>query len=121
MFKSIWDYIKKIWNKLKKIFVAVFNFFKNLKEWFRNRYNRVIRKHPKTDPISIRIEENLLEENYSEVNIGLNDSTNEIVVNTFYDRETGKIIADETEIIEVERLDQETLNAFGGKDMLILK
>ena len=42
-------------------------------------------------------------------------------MNTFYDEATGKILEDDTEVIESNQLDEETIRAFRDKDMLVLK
>ena len=43
------------------------------------------------------------------------------MVKTFYDRSTGEILVDHTEVVAYIDLDAETKNRFGNKDMLILE
>lgn len=118
MFNSILNFLKQVWNKLKKIFVAIVNFIKNIGDWFRAKFLRVKKKHPKAIPISIKIEEDLKSGNYNTLDLGLEKEF--AIVNTFYDEGTKEIIVEETEIVQSDRLDADTIRQFGDKDMLVL-
>lgn len=119
MFKEILNLLKGIWDKLKKTFVAIVDFVKNIGDWFKAKYNEVIKKKPKAIPIALKIKENVKTGNYETVDLGLKKQC--VVVNTFYDEATGKILEDDTEVIESNQLDEETIRAFRDKDMLVLK
>lgn len=118
MFNSILSFLKEIWAKIKRIFVAIINLTKNIVNWFKGKYAEIIRKHPNVKPITLKIEKELVSGNYNTMDIGLNSEY--AVVNTFYDESTQSIIEDETEIIESNQLDEETMQAFGDKEMLVL-
>lgn len=118
MFEEILNFLKATWDKLKKTFVAIVNFVKNIGNWFRVKYNEVIKKKPKALPIALKIKKGLETGNYSTMDLGLKHE--HVVVNTFYDEATGKILEDDTEVIESNQLDEKTIGAFGGEDMLVL-
>ncbi|MCD8410675.1 hypothetical protein [Tenacibaculum finnmarkense] len=114
MLDVIIDVLKAIWDSLKKIFTKVVNFFKNIVNWFKAKLNKH-KNNPNVTAISIKIESKLESGNYNTFNIS--DST---IVNTFYDKSTGSIIEEDTEIIQYENLDEQTKQQFGNKEMLIL-
>ncbi len=116
MLDAIKDLLKRAWNFLKKIFVKVVSFVKNIFSFFKAKYYSILKKHPNAKAVSIKIKNDLENGNYNTVN--LND---EIIVNTFYDEDTGSIIENETEIISYESLDEQTKAQFGNKDMLVIE
>lgn len=118
MFEEILNLLKGIWDKLKKISVAIVDFVKNIGNWFKVKYNEVIKKKPKAIPIALKIKEYVETRNYKTMDLGLKKQC--AVVNTFYDKATGEILEDNTEVIESNQLDEETIRAFGDKDMLVL-
>lgn len=118
MFNSILNFLKQIWARLKKILVAIVNFIRNIADWFRTKFLKVKKKHPNAKPISLKIEKDLESGNYNTMDLGLEKEY--AVVNTFYDENTKEIIVEETEVIQSDRLDAETIKAFGDKDMLVL-
>lgn len=118
--KSIIESLKKIWNFLKKIFVKILNFVINIFNWFKAKYQQIIKKRPNVKPIAIKIEKNLKDGNYNTVDFGLTNGVEACVVNTFYDEKTGEILTDDTEVIQAGSLDKETLDKFGDKEMLVL-
>lgn len=119
MFKEILNLLKGIWDKLKKTFVAIVDFVKNIGNWFKVKYNEVIKKNPKAIPVALKVKENVETGNYNTMDLGLKKQC--VVVNTFYDKATGKILEDDTEVIESNQLDEKTIRAFGDKDMLVLE
>lgn len=118
MFKWIFDALKRVWDWIKKTFVRFFNFLKNLSGFFKGNYQEVKRKYPKAKPISLKIEKNIKKGNYNTVDIGLNSDIT--IVNTYYNEATGEILENDTEVVETEQLDQQTIDAFGDQDMLVL-
>ncbi len=119
MFEEILNLLKGIWDKLKKTFVAIVDFVKNIGNWFKVKYNEVIKKKPKAIPIALKIKKNIETRNYRTVDLGLKHE--HVVVKTFYDEATGEILEDDTEVIESNQLDEKTIRAFGDKDMLVLE
>ena len=117
LFETLKAFLLEVWDSLKKIWTRIVNFFNHIVNWFRVKYREVIYRHPNTLPIVMKIEEGLNTGNYNTVDIGLKRG----VVKTFYDRSTGEILVDHTEVVEYEDLDTETKNRFGNKDMLILE
>lgn len=118
MFNNILFFLKQVWAKLKKIFVDIVNFIKNIGDWFRAKFLKVKKKHTNAKSISMMIEKDLESGNYNTIDLGLEKGY--AVVNTFYDEDTKEIIVEETEIIQSDRLDAETIKAFGDKNMLVL-
>lgn len=119
--QKIWEFLKGIWNTLKSVFVAIFNLVKNIVNWFKDRFFRVIGRYPNAKPISLRIKSLKEQGQYStmSLDLGLNPEST-YIVNTFYDETTEEIIAEETEIQETQNLDSQTKANFGNNDMLIL-
>lgn len=119
--QKIWEFLKGIWNTLKSVFVAIFNLVKNIVNWFKDRFFRVIGRYPNAKPISLRIKSLKEQGQYSTMplDLGLNPEST-YIVNTFYDETTEEIIAEETEIQETQNLDSQTKANFGNNDMLIL-
>lgn len=119
LLKLITDFIKKFWNKLVKIFVAIVNFFRHIIDWFKAKYEAIIKKRPKAIPIALKIKDNIQTGNYNTYNIGLKKDKH--IVKTFYDQDNEEILIDDTEVISFEELDDETKKQFGDKEMLILE
>lgn len=117
------SFLLRVWDSLKKIWTRIVNFFNHIANWFRAKYREVIYRRPNALPIVMKMEENLKTRNYSTADIGLKKSVanEKSVVKTFYDRSTGEILVDHTEVVEYVDLDAETKNRFGNKDMLILE
>lgn len=124
------EFFLGIWNTLKKIWVVIVNFIKNILNWFKGKYSLVLSKLKRKSPtpnkpisnervkmISLKIQENLQDKSkYNKIDMGIKPS----VVNTFFDTETGEILEEDTEVIEYEKLDAQTKNAFGNKEMIEL-
>jgi len=122
MFKWIFDALKRVWDWIKKTFVRFFNFLRNLAGFFKGNYQEVKRKYPRAKPIALKIEKGLKSGDFSEMSLAdLGIDGNVVVVNTYYDETTGDVLEDYTEVVGTDHLDQQTINAFGDKDMLVLK
>lgn len=119
MLKSIFDALIRVWDWIKnKIFVRFFNFLKNLSGFFKGNYKEVKIKYPKSKAIALKIDEILKSGNYKMMDLGLNSDT--AIVNTYYNEATGEIIEGYTQVVGAEQLDQQTIDAFGDQDMLVL-
>lgn len=112
-------WLKKVWNFIKKVVVAIFNFFNNLANWFKSKYQQVIISKPKAKPISYKIKNEYESGNYNTVDLGLSKEKG-YIVNTFYDETTGEITEDFAEVVEYSSLDEETKAHFTDKNMLVL-
>lgn len=119
MFESLVKFLVKVWEKLKKIWVAIVSFIRNIANWFKSKYNEIIRKRPNAEPISMKIKKQLESGDYNSLDLGLKKDY--AIVNTFYDADTEEILEEYTEVIESDKLDDDTISAFGNKDMLVLK
>ncbi len=122
MIKWILDALKGVWDKLKKVFVAIVNFIKDIGNWFKKKYNELIKKKPNADIdlVLVRLKKELESGNYNTKDLSIKSKPKETLVKTFYDKDTGKILEDHTEVVGAEQLDQQTIDAFGGKDILVL-
>jgi len=114
---KIIEILYNIWDKLKKIFVAIFDFSKNIAMWFKNKYNKIIRKYPNVKPISLKIKKMLKDGDYNTIDI---DLRKDVIVNTFFDEETNEILEEHTEVIEFGEIDKQTLEKFGDKEMILM-
>ena len=127
MFESLVKFLAKVWERLKKIWVAIVSFIRNIANWFKRKYQEVIQKRPNAKALSYKIKGKLESGDYSELDIGLDDTEETlsekdyVIVNTFYDVDTDEILEEYTEVIESDKLDDDTISAFGDKDMLVLK
>ncbi|ATA86828.1 hypothetical protein CGC50_06430 [Capnocytophaga gingivalis] len=119
MLDTLISFFKRAWDFIKKIAVAIFNFFANIVNWFKARYNRIKQKHPNIKAVSIKLKSLMDQGQYNEISIGLDDNK-DYIANTFYDESTGEIIEEETEIIKTENLDEATKSRFGNKEMIVL-
>ena len=119
MLDTLISFFKRAWDFIKKIAVAIFNFFANIVNWFKARYNRIKQKHPNIKAVSIILKSLMDQGQYNEISIGLDDNK-DYIANTFYDESTGEIIEEETEIIKTENLDEATKSRFGNKEMIVL-
>jgi len=104
MFKLIKGLLDRAWNWIKKIFVKILSFFNNIKLWFTER-SRLKKLQENEQKIAVGIKEKLENGDYN-------------VVPCIFDKNSNKI--DDAEVIISEKLDQETKNKFGDKDMIIL-
>ena len=120
MIKWILDALKGVWDKLKKVFVAIVNFIKDIGNWFKKKYNELVKKKPNVDPVLARFKKEIDSGNYNTKDLGIKSKPKETLVKTFYDKDTGEILEDYTEVVGAEQLDQQTIDAFGGKDILVL-
>lgn len=102
------ELLKAIWNKIKKFFVKVLNFAKNIINFFRNP-ERLNKLKEDRDLIAVSIKENLENGQYK-------------IVNCLYDKVLEDVVEVETDAvgIEAEKLDKDTKQKFGNKDMIIL-
>lgn len=115
MIKTIKKLLAAIWNSLKKIFKAIVNFVKDIANWLKQKFYRIVKKYPNAKPIALRIKKDLEEGNYNTYDLGLKD----VIVKTFYDEETGKIIEEETEVVKYNELDEKTKEKFGDKELIV--
>ena len=102
------ELLRAIWNFIKKIVVKIINFVNNIINFFRNP--QILNKLKEDrDLIAISIKENL-------------DNGQFNVVNCLYDKVLEDIVEVETDAIgiEAEKLDKETKQRFGNKDMIVL-
>lgn len=108
MFDEIVDFILEIWELIKKIFVEVLNFFKNIISFFKQP-ERLKKIQENRDILATSVKENL-------------DNGNYRIINCLFDEETNEIIDMETDAIGIEanNVDDETLEQFGEKDMIVL-
>ena len=104
MFNIIKEILKDLWDYIKKIWVKIVNFFINIVSWFRNKY-RMKKIQENRNKIAIVIKESLDNGNYN-------------VINCLFDTEKNTL--DDSEIIQGEKLDNETKNKFENRDMVIL-
>ncbi|GIM53240.1 hypothetical protein CAPN004_22700 [Capnocytophaga cynodegmi] len=116
---KILGWLKKVWNFIKKVAVAIFNFFENLVNWFKSKYQQVIQKRPNVKAVSCKIKDIYESGNYNTVDLGLSKEKG-YIVNTFYDETTGEITEDFAEVVEYSSLDEETKARFADKNMLVL-
>lgn len=116
--KKILDAILQIWANLKKIVVKVISFVRHIANWVKQTYRKAIMKHPNAIPIAIEIGEKLENGNYNTVDLNL---TNEAVAKTFYDEQTGEILAEFTEIVMADDLDEQTRTQLGDEGMIVFK
>lgn len=116
MLDAIRKFLKRAWDFLKKIFVKIVSFSENIVNFFRSKYDAIIKKHPKVDAIALKIE--AIKESGEYNTVKMSDYQ---IVNTFYDKETEEIIEDATEIISYESLDEETKERFADKEMIIIE
>lgn len=102
------ELLRAIWNFIKKIVVKIINFVNNIINFFRNP-QRLNKLKEDRDLIAISIKENL-------------DNGQFNVVNCLYDKVLEDIVEVETDAIgiEAEKLDKETKQRFGNKDMIVL-
>lgn len=102
------ELLRAIWNKIKKFFVKVLKFVNNIINFFRNP-QRLNKLREDKDLIAISIKENL-------------DNGQFNVVNCLYDKVLHRIVEEETDAIgiEAEKLDNDTRQKFGNKDMIVL-
>ena len=102
------ELLRSIWNKIKKFFVKVLNFVNNIINFFRHP-QRLNKLKEDRDLIAISIKENL-------------DNGKFNVVNCLYDKVLEDIVEVETDAIgiEAEKLDNDTRQKFGNKDMIVL-
>lgn len=134
LFETLKSFFLRVWDSLKKIWTRIVNFLRDITNWFTARYNEVINRYPRADAVLLKIEETIQSRDYNTYDIGMKIqgnfnsgaySTKNVglkrgLVKTFYDHATGKILEDQTEIIEYDQLDAETRNSFGNEEMLVL-
>jgi len=125
---SIINFFKRVWNFIKKIAVSIVSFFEHIVSWAQAVYKHLYQifkediKNLDFVVIKESIEKNLKENNYSEVNAGLNE-LKQYLIQCAYNRRTGEIVdwENSARIISFNDLDEETKRAFKNKDMIILK
>lgn len=123
MLDAIRKLLKRAWNSLKKVFEKIVSFFQNIVNFFKSKYDAIIKKKPNAVAVSIIIKENMEKGNYNTVNMNDFDTnlSKDKIVNTFYDKDTGEILEEETEVISYESLDEQTKSQFSDKDMIVLE
>lgn len=123
MLDAIRKLLKRAWNSLKKVFTKIVSFLQNIVNFFKSKYDAVINKKPNAVAVSIIIKENMEKGNYNTVNMNDFDTnlSKDKIVNTFYDKDTGEILEEETEVIFYESLDEQTKSQFSDKDMIVLE
>ena len=109
MFSFIFEIISAIWDFIKHIFVQIISFVNNIVSFFRNR-NRMQKLQQDKNVLATTIKQNLEDGNLN-------------VISCLYDKKRGEVIDYEEDAIgiEAEDLDSETRQAFGNKDMLVLR
>lgn len=123
MLDAIRKLLKRAWNFLKKIFVKVVNFLQNIVNFFKSKYDAIIKKKPNAVAVSIIIKENMEKGDYNNVKMSDFDTnlSKDKIINTFYDEDTGEILEEETQVISYESLDEQTKAQFSDKDMIVLE
>lgn len=116
MIEAIRRLLKRAWNFLKKVFTTIVDFIKNIYGFFKAKWYSVIKKHPKAVGISLKIKDHIKNGDFNTINL-----SEDMIVNTFYDQDTGNIIEEETEVISYESLDETTKQKFGDKEMLTIE
>lgn len=105
---SIIDFVKEIWDKIKKIVLKILSFIKNILSFFKQKHRaEMLRKHK--DLLAVTVKDRLANGDYR-------------VINCLFNKATNKIVSMEMDAqgYKAERLDSETQEHFGDKDMLIL-
>jgi hypothetical protein len=103
------ELLHTIWNFIKHIIVGILNFGDHIVNFFKNP-NRLRTLKNDSDLMATTIKENLGNGNYN-------------LVNCLFDKSTEQVVEMETNAqgIEASGLDEQTRNAFGDKDMIVLK
>lgn len=115
---KIIELLKQAWDIIKKPFVRVFSFVENIVNFFKTKIGIARKRNPNVKVIALRIKELIKDGDFNTVDIGLG---NETIVKTFYDEEKEEIMEDLTEAVRADSLDQETIDRFGDKQIIILK
>jgi len=105
MFDLIMDLLKEAWDWIKKVWVKIVNFFKNIVGWFQNPQRLKKLKEDK-NLTAVSIKQKLDNGDYQTIKCLFDEASNEIK---------------DAEVITSESLDNETLQNFGNKDMIVLK
>ena len=100
------ELLRKAWEFVKKIILKIVDFAKNIVSFFRNP-ERLNKLKEDRDLIAVSIKENLENGQYK-------------VVNCLYDKVLDDIVETDAVGIGAEKLDKETKQKFGNKDMIIL-
>lgn len=97
--------LKAVWDFIEKIVVRIVNFFRNILSWFQTpKRFEIIRKN--IDILPVVIKQKL-------------ESGDFQVVNCLYDQVKDEI--EDAQVITAEKLDEETLEKFKDKNMIILR
>ncbi len=105
MIEAIRVILKSIWFEIVRILIKILNFFKNIISWFKDE-SRLKKIKEDRNLVAVSIKDKLSNGDYS-------------VVNCLYDKDENEII--DSQVIEAGQLDDETINRFGSKEMIILK
>lgn len=103
------DLLHSIWNLIKPIAVKILNFLQNIVGFFKDPARlRMLRQD--SNKIAVAIKENLSNGEYNVVNCLFDKSTNEIVD-----------LQENTRGFEAQSIDNQTMQSFGDKTMIILQ
>lgn len=113
-------------NALKNVavwlIVEVFLFSKHIALFFKTLFNKNKYDIKNTKALAIQIKKMLIEGDHPTIDIGL-QSINSIdaILSTTFDMDSGELDIERAQIVEFQSLDQQTINSFAGKPLLILK
>lgn len=116
MLEKIRELLIRVWKFLKKIYEKVVSFIQNIVVFFKSKYDRIIRKYPNATAVSLKIKAILESGDHS--TIKLNDYQ---IINAFYDKDSGEILLDESQVISYESLDEQTKESFADKELIVIE
>lgn len=89
----------------------------DLSDYFKSNYKAVIEKHPKSKPVALK-----LTSSQNENNIYFDEEKykkKHIIITTFYDEKTGKILIDNTIVYVCDEVDDTIIETFGDKELIV--
>lgn len=109
MFELIKSCLLKVWDFIKKIVLAIVSFVKNIVSFFKDR-NRLRKLQADRNRIAVAIKEKLDNGDYQ-------------TVNCLFDKQNVDLVdpEEDAQIITSGKLDAETKQAFGDKDMIVIQ
>ena len=108
MLEDIKALLKELWEFIKKITLKIFNFIKNIVNWFKEPSR--LDKLKDENVIAVAIKEKLVSGDYQ-------------VVNCLFNKESEKLVdvKEDAVVYTAENLDAEARKQFGDKDMLVIQ
>ena len=104
------------------LIVEVFSFTKHIASYFKTLFNKNKYDIKNTKALAIQIKKMLAEGGHSRIDIGLQSRDSiDAILSTTFDIERNEIDIENAQIVEFQSLDEETINCFAGKSLLILK